>query len=125
MGWPWLVRFRWPPGDADGAARRPCRFDRVAPAKSVEVVERTIVDLQAEMTAGRATARDIAAAHLARIAAYDKQGPAINALIALNPRALEDADALDRERRERGPRGTGQSVFLGPLAIRLRSFHLR
>jgi len=77
-----------------------------APAvRLVDVVERSILDLQAEMAAGRITARDIAAAHLARIAAYDKQGPAINAMIALNPRALDEADALDRERRDRGPRG--------------------
>ena len=67
------------------------------------------------MTAGRTTARDIAAAHLARITAYDKQGPTINALIALNPRALEDADALDRERRERGPRGPLHGI---PLVIK-------
>ena len=86
-----------------------------SPARSVEVVERTILDLQAEMTAGRTTARDIAAAHLARITAYDKQGPTINALIALNPRALEDADALDRERRERGPRGPLHGI---PLVIK-------
>jgi amidase len=86
-----------------------------SPDRRVEVVERTILDLQAEMTAGRITARDIAAAHLARIAAYDKQGPAINALIALNPRALEDADALDRERRERGSRGPLHGI---PLVIK-------
>jgi Asp-tRNA(Asn)/Glu-tRNA(Gln) amidotransferase A subunit family amidase len=58
------------------------------------------------MAAGRATARAIAAAHLARIAAYDAQGPALNAVIARNPRALDEADALDRERRDgrlRGP----------------------
>ena len=76
-----------------------------APAPVVDIVERSIQDLQEEMRAGRATARDITAAHLARIAAYDKQGPALNAMIALNPRALDEADALDRERRERGPRG--------------------
>ena len=103
------------PGGAAGAAGRVRRGAGAAPARSVEVVERTILDLQAEMTAGRTTARDIAAAHLARIAAYDKQGPAINALIALNPRALEDADALDRERRERGPRGPLHGI---PLVIK-------
>jgi amidase len=83
--------------------------------EGVDVVERTIPELQAEMTAGRATARAVAAAHLARIAAYDKQGPAINAMIALNPRALEDADALDRERRDRGPRGPLHGI---PLVIK-------
>jgi len=86
-----------------------------APAGGVDVVERTIPELQAEMTAGRTTARAIAGAHLARIAAYDKQGPAINAMIALNPRALEDADALDRERRDRGPRGPLHGI---PLVIK-------
>src|SRR4029079_9472295 len=36
---------------------------------------------------------------------YDQDGPRINAFIALNPKALETADALDAERRSRGPRG--------------------
>ena len=57
------------------------------------------------MASGRTTARAIASAHFARIAAYDTQGPALNAMIALNPKALDEADALDRERRERGARG--------------------
>jgi amidase len=83
-----------------GAQRAPAPVTRW-----VEVVDRTIPELQDEMTAGRATAREIVAAHLARIAAYDKSGPALNAFIALNPRALDEADALDRERSERGPRG--------------------
>jgi Asp-tRNA(Asn)/Glu-tRNA(Gln) amidotransferase A subunit family amidase len=86
-----------------------------AAAASVDVVERSILELQAEMTAGRASARDIAAAHLARIAAYDKQGPAINAMIALNPRALDDAEALDQERRERGSRGPLHGI---PIVIK-------
>ena len=84
------------------------RTSRRAPpggSASLEVVERSIEDLQRDMAAGRTTARAIAAAHLARMAAYDKQGPALNAMIALNPRALDEADALDRERRERGRAG--------------------
>ncbi|MDZ4077139.1 amidase [Hydrocarboniphaga sp.] len=47
-------------------------------------------------------------AHLARIAAYDKQGPLINALITVNPKALEDAAALDAALKQ-----TGKPV--GPL----------
>ena len=82
---------------------------------SLEVVERSIEDLQQDMAAGRTTARAIAAAHLARMAAYDKQGPALNAMIALNPRALDEADALDRERRERGPRGPLHGI---PIVIK-------
>ena len=84
----------------------PAASSASSPAKSVEVVERTILDVQAEMTAGRTTAREIAAAHLARITAYDKQGPAINALIALNPpRARGRRRARSRSAAERGPRG--------------------
>ena len=70
-----------------------------------DLTEASIDDLQGLMQSGRSTAREIAAAHLARIAAYDKAGPALNAMIALNPRALDEAEALDRERREGGPRG--------------------
>ncbi len=71
----------------------------------VEVVGASITELQAAMSSGRASAVDITAAYLARIAAYDRAGPAINAMVWLNPDALAHAAALDRERRERGPRG--------------------
>ncbi|MCC7033799.1 MAG: amidase [Acidobacteria bacterium] len=83
------------------ARRRPA----APPPRVVEVVERSIQALQEDMRAGRATSRDITAAYLARIGAYDKQGPSLNAMIAVNPRALDEAEALDRERLERGPRG--------------------
>lgn len=76
-----------------------------APGRHVAVEELTIVELQAAMTEGRSTSRQIAAAYLARIAAYDKNGPALNAMIAMNPKALDQADALDRERASKGPRG--------------------
>lgn len=76
-----------------------------APARHVAVEELTIGELQAAMTEGRATSREIASAYLARIAAYDKQGPALNAMIAMNPNALAEADAMDRERASKGPRG--------------------
>ncbi len=42
---------------------------------------------------------------LARIDAYDKAGPHLNALLALNPKAIDEAKALDAERKRRGPRG--------------------
>ncbi|MFC5177758.1 amidase [Nocardioides taihuensis] len=43
--------------------------------------------------------------YLARIAAYDDAGPALNALITVNPQARDEAAALDAERAESGPRG--------------------
>ena len=57
------------------------------------------------MTGGEVTSRQLVDLYLARIEAYDKQGPALNAIVAVNPRAREAADALDAERASRGPRG--------------------
>jgi amidase len=54
---------------------------------------------------GKSTARSIAEKYLARIDAIDKHGPAVNAVIELNPDALAIADALDRERQAKGLRG--------------------
>lgn len=68
--------------------------------------EATVAGLQAEMTAGRLTAQALVAAYLARIQAIDRGGPAINAVIELNPDARASAAALDAERkagRTRGP----------------------
>jgi Asp-tRNA(Asn)/Glu-tRNA(Gln) amidotransferase A subunit family amidase len=78
---------------------------RPASGAGFDVVEQSIPDLQAAMAAGRVTSRDLVALYLARIRAYDHDGPRLNAMIALNPHALDDADALDRERRTRGARG--------------------
>lgn len=68
--------------------------------------EASIDDLQAQMQRGERTARQIAELYLARIEALDKNGPAINAVIEINPDALALADESDRERkagRIRGP----------------------
>jgi amidase len=68
--------------------------------------ELTISAMQDAMRAGRYTARFLAEQYLGRIAAMDKRGPAIKAIIELNVDALKIADALDRERkagRVRGP----------------------
>ena len=53
------------------------------------------------MRAGTLTCRELVNAYLARIAAYDKNGPAINALIVVNPAALTVADSLDRRMASR------------------------
>jgi amidase len=71
------------------------------------VVEATIADIHAAMQARRLTCRQLVSAYLARIDAYDKKGPAINALIVVNPHALDVADSLDRRFRAGG--------FVGPL----------
>src|SRR5262245_39891226 len=59
----------------------------------------TIADINAAFDAGALTSERLVELYLARIDAYDKQGPRINAVITLNPAALETARALDAERR--------------------------
>ena len=71
----------------------------------VTVAERSIMELQELMSSGQATAVSITQASIDHIEAYDQQGPTINAMVWLNPNARADAEALDRERAERGPRG--------------------
>jgi amidase len=66
---------------------------------------RSILELQAEMEAGRLSAHSLAEAYLARIETLDRQGPALNAVLEVNPDALAIADALDVERAAEGPRG--------------------
>src|SRR5580765_5397217 len=65
----------------------------------------TIADLNAAFAGGALTSEQVVDAYLKRIAAYDKQGPTINAVLTLNPRALAEARALDAERRAGKVRG--------------------
>jgi amidase len=70
-----------------------------------QVHEATIAQIHAEMKAGRLTCRALVAEHLRRIEAFDKTGPALNALVQINPDALRQADDLDRRFKETGPAG--------------------
>jgi amidase len=75
-------------------SRRPAAFT---------VVEATIAEMQAAMREGRATSRSIVNEYLTRIATYEDR---LNATLAVNPRALQEADERDRERaagKVRGP----------------------
>ncbi len=77
-----------------------------APTRPFDVMEKSIPELAAALDEGAATSHALVQAYLDRIAEYDHAGPALNAMIAINPRALADADALDAERRagrRRGP----------------------
>lgn len=71
----------------------------------VDVVELSAGDAQAAMTAGTFSSRNLTQAYLDRIARVDDAGPLLNAVIELNPRALDDAAALDRERAAGRVRG--------------------
>jgi len=83
----------------------PAAAQRQALPRDDIVYEASIVDLQRAMTRGSTTSVALVDAYLARVAAYDKQGPALNAVIRLNPSARADAAALDAERRAGRVRG--------------------
>lgn len=67
--------------------------------------EATIADVHTAMAAGKLTARRLVEMYQERIAAFDAKGPALNAIIALNPKALAIADELDGKFRRSGPAG--------------------
>jgi len=79
----------------------------MASPNAFNVVETTIAGIHSAYQSGRLSARQLVQSYLDRIDAYDKRGPEINALISLNPRALEEADRLDAAFKASG--------FVGPL----------
>jgi amidase len=75
-----------------------------APA-GFHLLEATIDDVHAALRSGRTTCRELVDLYLKRIAAYDRSGPALNAVRTINPRALEEADRLDAAFKSSGPVG--------------------
>jgi len=84
---------------------------RDSPA-AFSIVEASIGDMRLAMEQGRTTSRDIVTQSLARIATYEDR---LNASITINPRALEDADERDRERRAGRVRGPLHGI---PVALK-------
>jgi amidase len=76
--------------------------------------ELTITQLQGVVASGSASAVSLVRSYRARIEDIDRHGPALNAVIELNPDALAIAAALDQERKTKGPRGPlhGIPVFI-------------
>src|SRR5215510_1870960 len=70
-----------------------------------ELEELTIADLQQGMQSGKYSARSLVEKYVGRINDVDKAGPNLNSVIELNPDAEQIAEALDRERKEKGARG--------------------
>jgi Asp-tRNA(Asn)/Glu-tRNA(Gln) amidotransferase A subunit family amidase len=70
-----------------------------------EVHEATIAQIHAAMTAGRLTCRGLVEQYLRRIDTFDKNGPALNAIVITNPDVLKQADAMDQQFKQRGLTG--------------------
>jgi amidase len=73
--------------------------------KRFELMETTIGDVHAAFASGQLTSHVLVQMYLDRIEAYDKKGPAINAVISLNPDALAEADRLDAAYKSGGLSG--------------------
>ena len=83
-----------------------------APRQPFSVVKATIPHMQEALATGAVTSRELVQQYLVRIATYDKK---LNAVMTVNPRALGEAEALDRERQ----RGTIRGPLHGiPIAIK-------
>jgi Asp-tRNA(Asn)/Glu-tRNA(Gln) amidotransferase A subunit family amidase len=77
----------------------------MATSNIFNVLETTISEIHGAYRSGDLTARQLVQIYLDRIEAYDQQGPEINALISLNPAALDEADRLDALFEASGPVG--------------------
>jgi amidase len=84
-------------------AAPPLSGQATPPAFRVE--EASIAQIRSALDAGTLTCRALVHAYLDRIAAYDKNGPALNALVVVNPDALRVADSLDTRMRGGAPLG--------------------
>ncbi len=99
-----------------GAAGCACAFlpqeprpqPRPAPAPAppfLELEEATLAALEQKMQSGALSAKALTQAYLARIDALDRRGPTLRSVIETNPDALSIAEAMDAERKAKGPRG--------------------
>ena len=76
------------------------------------VVEASISDMQKALAEHRVTSRELVLQYLVRIGTYEDK---LNAAITVNPKALEEADALDRERAQKKIRGPLHGI---PIALK-------
>ena len=95
-------------------AAEPVSLSRTT-SRPFELEELSISNLSEGLKSGRFTARSITEMYLTRINEVDKSGPAVNSVIEINPDALAIADALDKERKEKGPHGPLHGV---PILIK-------
>jgi amidase len=82
------------------------------PSPAFSIVEVTIPEMQAAMADGRVTSRELVTQSLLRIASYEET---LNAVMTVSPRALDEADARDRERRAGKVRGPLHGI---PIALK-------
>ncbi|MFN2329707.1 MAG: amidase family protein [Chromatocurvus sp.] len=87
----------------------------VARAETLALTDASIADINRAMDQGRITSEELVQRFLHRIESYDDAGPAINAVLQVNPDALAEARELDAERRRSGPRSPLHGI---PVALK-------
>lgn len=90
-------------------------FAGSASAQSFQLKEATISEIHAAMHAGTLTCHELVLQYLNRIEKYDQQGPRLNAMLYVNPKALQQADAMDLEFKR-----TGKLKPLGCIPVVLK-----
>ena len=99
--------------------------------------EYTIAELQSKFNQNLLTSVELVQAYIDRINSIDRAGPSLNAILEINPDALKDAEKLDQERKEKGPRGnlhgipillkdnilTADSMYTTGGSLALKDFH--
>src|SRR5262249_48050350 len=82
-----------------------CSAFTFAAGKDTALLDKSIPELRADMDAHKTSSVELARAYLDRIEKLDRAGPKVHSVLILNPDALKQAADLDRELREKGPRG--------------------
>jgi amidase len=100
-----------PSGERPSGKAAPARTD----PQAFSLEETTIAGLQEMMETGRTTSEKLVSLYLKRIEEVDRGGPGLNSIIEVNPDAISIARELDRERKEKGPRGPLHGV---PVVIK-------
>jgi amidase len=83
--------------------------------RTVDLDAVTIADINAAFAKGTLTSERLTQMFLARIQAFDRQGPMLRSIITVNPKALDTARALDAERKAKGPRSSLHGI---PIVVK-------
>jgi len=86
-----------------------------AAGQRFQLMEASIKDIHRGLQSGKLTCHSLVQQYLDRIQAYDQQGPTINALLYVNPKVLEQADAMDKQLKLGAEHGTRLATQLKPL----------
>jgi amidase len=86
-----------------------------SPSRKFDLLTASVADIQNAVEAGKLTYERLVEMYLRRIEAYDRNGPKLNAVVAINPKAREIARELDRERTAKGRRSPLHGI---PIAVK-------